>query len=214
MGRIPHNEQALRIENSTVTVEDVLIENNFHAFVPVNNSTVTFRNGQVKSNERNGVYASDSVVDFFNSLFENNGLDDVGSIHGIYAKSGSDIYLGSRSFSSDPNVAGGFNTIRYNHGAGILIKGGAYLTAGMVYSGTYAAGKNSMHGNGTISGTYAGKDFYNESDFMFAENNYLGRDLSAISITNLWAGYNELLSWQFSNRFITDSGRCSSRPAN
>ena len=161
-------------------VYDTTLENNRHAFVILNNATVTIRDNVVKNNDRDGIYTSGSIIDIFDSEFENNGLGDASTIHGIYAYGGSDVYLGSRSYIPIPyeDQVAGFNTIRNNRGAGIFVKNqtGTKVTAGYFSFPIYSAGQNSLYGNGTKPGTgYTGKDFYNErSTTMNAQNNYWG----------------------------------------
>ncbi|MCB9511590.1 MAG: S8 family serine peptidase [Deferribacteres bacterium] len=172
-----NNDQGVRIQNTTVTVENTTIEDNRHAFVILSNSTSTLTGNSVSENDRDGIYSSNAVIDLFSNLFEDNGLGNSSTYHGIYAGSGDDVSFGSRTFSSNPNTAGGFNTIRSNHGAGIFVASSATVTAGIVSGGTsYLAGNNSIHSNGTQTGTsYTGKDFYNvNSTTQMAENNYWG----------------------------------------
>ena len=178
------NDQGLRIENSTVTVDNVTIEDNRHAFVIVNNATATITNSLVQNNERDGIYSYASLINVLSSRFEYNGLGDVSTIHGITAFSGSDISLGPRGFFGAPI---GFNTIRYNRGAGVRVYSGASVLAGWVlyspfFGFLYWGGNNSLHDNGTKSGTYSGKDFYNASSTaMLAQKCYWGGNCPPLS---------------------------------
>ena len=171
------NDQAIRLDNSEVTVENCTIEDNRHAYVILDNADVTIRDNLVQHNDRDGIYAYGSVIDLFSNRFEYNGEGDVSTYHGIYAGSGDDISLGSRDIDPNPNMVGGFNTIRNNRGAGILVNYGATVKAGEFYVPLqeYTAGSNSLHDNGTKSGTCAGKDIYNSSGTTIkAHYNYWG----------------------------------------
>ncbi|RMD62540.1 hypothetical protein D6833_06775, partial [Candidatus Parcubacteria bacterium] len=170
-----HNDQGLRIHNTVATVENTTIEHNRHAYVILDNADVTIRNNLVQHNDRDGIYSSSSIIDLFDSRLEYNGEGDVSTIHGIYAGWSDDVALGPRFSIGDPNE-GGYNTIRNNRGAGILLVSGATVLVGKkVGTNSYWAGNNSLHANGTKSGTYFGKDLYNgSSTTVLAEHNYWG----------------------------------------
>jgi len=101
------NDQAIRAENTELEVYDTLIEDNRHAFVLISNSDIYLDGNTVKDNDRDGIYAIGSVVDVFNSTFDNNGMGNTSTIHGIWASGSSDIALGSRTWDdASPSPAG------------------------------------------------------------------------------------------------------------
>jgi hypothetical protein len=112
-------------------------------------------------------------------VFDNNGIGNYSTYHGIWATSSSDIALGSRTWNEDLSLTGGFNTVKNNHGAGIYAGTSSLVLLGDIMTlptvTVYRAGNNSIHNNGTIGGTYSGKEVYNAtSTTVEANKNYWG----------------------------------------
>jgi hypothetical protein len=120
-------------------------------------------------------------IDVFHTVLDNNGLSNGSetTFHGIYADYSSDIALGSRTWDEDLSFTGGFNTVKNNHGAGIYVGNSSLALLGDIMAlpkiTVYRAGNNSIHNNGTLSGTYSGKEVYNAtSTTVEANENYWG----------------------------------------
>ena len=158
-----NNDQALRIENSDVQVENSTLENNRHAFVLINagNSSGIYLYGNtVQNNDRDGIYASHSTADLFHNTISQNGLGNSSTYNGVYAYNNCDMVLGGREWEDeeDYDLTGGFNAIRDNHGSGIYVSSGSEVLVGDYGApGICMAGYNSIYGNGT----YSGKQIYN-----------------------------------------------------
>jgi len=190
------NDQAIRAENTELDVYDSTIEDNRHAFVLINNTSSTggiYLDGNtVRNNDRDGIYSWNSVMDVFNTTFDNNGLGNVSTYHGIWASSSSDIALGGRVWDTSLINTQGLNTIKNSHGAGVYASSSSMVLIGDRFnvpgpfgftenspavpsSTNYRAGNNSVYNNGTVSGTYNNKEVYRAGGTTVQANvNYWG----------------------------------------